>query len=313
MHGNKIPKIPVSQQVKAQYTIKNRYKKGYKINLKFVSFHKMKNNLFINSIEKFINNEGLEYAGYMAYLNIFSIFPMFIILVMIASSLGETQAGGQALDYVMNLIPGYALDVIGPQAQKLKEGPSFGMMSFVFIGILWTATSTLEGLRTIFNKMYYVKTTRFFIVNRILSLLQFLLAIVLLVLTIATFIVFPSLVVHIESIFSIKFPNIESSYLHLIHTAIIITLIIATTYYSLTSKKIPFASVLPGAIITVVLWFISGELLSYYMKNLQSFDVVYGSLTGSIIILFFFYIINLSLLYGAQVNAVLLQRKQSQT
>jgi membrane protein len=270
--------------------------------------NRIERNIFVSASYKFVDDEGLEYAGYMAYLNIFSIFPLFIIIIASLTFFGETEIGIQAVSYMADLIPEYALKVIKPQIISLMSGPSVGVISFVFIGALWTTTSTLEGLRKIFNKMYHVKQPPLFIVSRLLSIAQFLIAMVVLLVTLAAFILLPGIVGYIESVLNITIPSIQSYYLNKFYTFIILTAIIAVVYYSLTNKKLRFISVFPGALMTVLLWFLCGEGLAYYMYNFQNFDIVYGSLAGAIITLLFFYMVNVSLLYGVAFNVILLQR-----
>ncbi len=267
-----------------------------------------KKNIFIKALIKLCDDDGLEYAGYMAYLNIFSIFPLFIILIVTLTSLGETQMGIKVVNHIAGIIPEYALNVIKPQLAKLINGPSVGVVSFVFIGAIWTTTSTLEGLRKIFNKIYNVKQPPIFIITRLVSIFQFLVAIAILLITLATFVLLPHIVEYIESILSIKIPTIQNDYLNDVYSLLILTTIIAAVYYSLINKKLKFISVIPGAFVTVLLWFLSGDALAYYVYNSGSFSVVYGSLAGVIIVLIFFYVINVALLYGAVLNCVLYRR-----
>jgi len=58
-------------------------------------------------------------------------------------------------------------------------------------------------------------------------------------------------------------------------------------------------------LLTVTLWYLSIHILTYYITNLANFNVVYGSMTGVIITLIFFYMTNIILIYGSAINYVL--------
>ena len=64
-----------------------------------------------------------------------------------------------------------------------------------------------------------------------------------------------------------------------------------------------FRSVLPGALVGVALWLAASAVFSTYLANFKSFNVTYGSFAAAIILLVWFWLTNVALLFGAEVNA----------
>jgi membrane protein len=60
---------------------------------------------------------------------------------------------------------------------------------------------------------------------------------------------------------------------------------------------------LPGAAVATVLWFVSTLLFGYYVTRFANYSQVYGSLGAAIALMFWLYIIALSVLMGAEFNA----------
>jgi membrane protein len=60
---------------------------------------------------------------------------------------------------------------------------------------------------------------------------------------------------------------------------------------------------LPGATVATVLWFVTTLLFGYYVTRFANYSQVYGSLGAAIALLFWLYIIALSVLIGAEFNA----------
>ena len=91
------------------------------------------------------------------------------------------------------------------------------------------------------------------------------------------------------------------------HFAFVLTLFagVMFLYYSIPNISLKFRSLIPGAIIVVILWMLSGCLLSQYIYEFSQLNLVYGSLAGFIITLLFFYIVNLIFIYGAEINMLL--------
>ena len=247
----------------------------------------------------------MEYAGYLAYLNIFSLFPLFIILGIIIGEIADNEISAEFIKIILSHIPTYST-LVSKQIQAIIEGPSVGILSFASIGALWTTTSSLEGLRTAFNKIYKVKSPPFFISSRLVSILQFILILAVLVGTVFSFIIFPKIFMMLDSFFhteTTNFLNLEKYNISYATTLGIIFITIAILYYSFTNKNLTFVSVLPGSVLTIILWAISAKLMGTYLSlQLKQLSVVYGSLGSMLSILLFFYVANIILLYGAEVN-----------
>ena len=61
----------------------------------------------------------------------------------------------------------------------------------------------------------------------------------------------------------------------------------------------------PGAAFVALWWVTTTALLPVILAGLVNYDLTYGSLAGVIISLFFFFIIGLGLVIGAELNAAL--------
>jgi membrane protein len=79
------------------------------------------------------------------------------------------------------------------------------------------------------------------------------------------------------------------------------------TFFRLTIWRPPTVKrrVWPGAIVTVALWAIVSTIFSYYVGTLAQYATLYGNLASVAVLLFWLYLISLSLLVGGEVNAQL--------
>ena len=262
----------------------------------------MKGNIFIKAFIKFIKDDGFEHAGYIAFLTLFAIIPIFMIIMSAMSLLYNTNAGIQTIESVIHFLPDYALSVVSPQINEIFAKPSGNFISFVFLGAVWTTSSSLEGMRMIFNKIYKVSNPPSFIITRLVSILQFFTLILFTIVAVAIFTILPQIVHLTENILHKELPNLANPYTSTLITILILTGLISAIYLSLTNKKLSLLEVLPGTLLTISLWYVSTHILTYYLVNLSDFNLVYGSLTGVIIMMIFFYMINIILLYGAEIN-----------
>jgi membrane protein len=275
---------------------------------KFIN--KLQKYLVVQAFIRLINKEGLEYAGYISYLNFFSVFPLFIILITSISFFDETKIVLKIINTIINSVPDYASDAVKSRIQEIINGPPTKIISLVFIGALWTTASSLEGLRTAFNKIYDLPQPQFFLFTRLLSILQFIITVILLIFTIALFTILPKYLTLILHFIGISF-EAKLEPLRQILSFITIIIIVCSLYYPLINRKVTIKELIPGAIINVVLWILTAKVMAYLLwsgNSLLQFNIVYGSLGSIIVALIFFYIANLSLLYGASFNYVLHRR-----
>ena len=67
-----------------------------------------------------------------------------------------------------------------------------------------------------------------------------------------------------------------------------------------------WAPVLPGAVVATAMWFVTTLVFGWYVTRFANYSEVYGSLGAGIALLFWLYIISLSVLCGAEFNQQLL-------
>jgi membrane protein len=273
------------------------------MNKKF--FDVIKNNIFYKCVYNLIKHEAIEYAGYLTYLNVLSVFPFIFIFFAIISLLDETKFGIDFFNIILSHLPHYVLDTFGKQINEIANGPPSNLMNVALIGAIWTASSSIEALKSIFNKIYLVHNKPAYLRSRLTSVVQFLVFIFAIIATITIFVIIPKFLPKMPNIAQYAIFNNQFNYLW---GSLILLLIVSTIYYVLTNAKISFVSTIPGAIITIILWTISGNSLSFYMMNFNQVSIMYGGLASIIITLIFLYIFNLTLIFGAEFNRLFAQK-----
>ena len=255
------------------------------------------------SIIDAIRKDGIEHAGYLAFLSVLSLFPFLIFIVSIAANFGSTQAGLDLVRSGLESLPGNIANSLEPRIAEIITGPPQGLLTVALIGIIWTASSTVEGMRTILNRAYQIETPPAYIWRRLLSVLQFFLIAVVILLTCVFFIIVPALLKKLEASFGIIFDfNYDVFYLRYIFIAAILITTIAAIYHVIPNIHQTWDNTFPGAIICVISWAIILKLFYLYLEKFKQFTLIYGGLGGIIGALIFFYLINLGIIIGAEFN-----------
>jgi membrane protein len=80
---------------------------------------------------------------------------------------------------------------------------------------------------------------------------------------------------------------------------------IGVLYWASPNARQGLRSIIPGAVIAVVIWMIASALFALYVAYFGHYNKVYGSIAGMIIFLIWLWIANIAILLGAEFNAEL--------
>lgn len=262
-----------------------------------------------------VTHDGVEHAGYLSFLGLLSLFPFLVFMVALTGFIGEGELGRQFLSFMRDNLPERIMNSLMPRVDEILSGPSPALLTLSMVAALWTASSAVEGYRTVLNRAYRVGTPPAYIWRRLLSIAQLLIFSFLILIGMLLLVVVP---IALENItFTLHLPqhltewfNWEDS-LRPILIGIIFAMV-AGMYYFLPNIKQSLRAVLPGAALTVGLWVLSVNIFRIYLTSFDQVNIIYGSLGGIIATLLFFYILNLIFIFGAELNYQLLQYRGQQ-
>lgn len=83
----------------------------------------------------------------------------------------------------------------------------------------------------------------------------------------------------------------------------VVVLMFAVLYHVTPNVKLPgFKWVTPGAVLAIVVWLVASALFAFYV-DFGSYDKTYGTLGGVVVLLAWFWITNVALLLGLELNS----------
>jgi membrane protein len=257
--------------------------------------------LFYDAAYHTVYDDGIEHAGYLAFLGLLALFPAIIFLFSIASIIGHQEYGVDIINQLYDILPKNITTEIEPIVNQILSGPPQGLLTIALIGIIWTASGAVEGTRTILNKAYKVTTPPNYFFRRGLSILQFIIFIFVLVIAMFFLTIVPKIIGQLEQQIGFQTsPDVPA--IRYLLSAFALFLVVSLSYYILPNIKQKFTRVLPGAKLCVVLWLLTIEVFTNVIAHYSRINAVYGSLAGVIITLVFFYIISLIYIYAAEFN-----------
>lgn len=247
-----------------------------------------------------VRQDGIEHSGYLAFLLLLSFFPFLIFIFSILGIFGDTKIGVQIITSIITSTPKEVGEGLKPYINEIISGPPHSLLTIAILGVIWTASSSVEGCRTILNRAYRIEFPPPYLLRRLISIGEFFVITFVIVIGIIIFVIIPNFLEEAKAdlfIFNYDFYRLRhATFLALLTGAT------ALLYYALPNAKQKFTQTVPGSIVAVALWIVVEHIFSLYLENFHQVNFVYGSLAGIIIALLFFYFISVIFIFGAEFN-----------
>ena len=252
-------------------------------------------------------NDGFIHAGNLAYLAMLAIFPFFILGAAVFSAIGEVSERATMINTVLYALPPVVRDVIEPVARDVIDARSGWLLWVGAVVGLWTVGSLVETIRDILRRAYGTRATHAFWKYRLLSSGVILASVLLLLISlIAQFLIGTA-----QEVISAYFPQLVDRIADLRLSRIVPALglfgSLYLLFYSLTPSKYRRKRYpkWPGVLLTTLWWILVTTVMPAMLRNFFSYDLTYGGLAGAMIALFFFWLVGLGVVIGAELNAAL--------
>ena len=249
-----------------------------------------------------------DWAAALTYYGLLSLFPAILAMVSLIGLFGDPKETTDAVTEIVTSIgPGSAADTFSGPIESITSNRSAAGLTLV-IGLataLWSASAYVGAFMRASNVIYEVPEGRPFWKLRPLQLL------VTLVMIVLTALVALGLVLTGPVVEAVADPiGLSSTAVDIwniakwpVLAALFIT-VIAVLYYASPNVKLRgFTWVTPGSLVAIAIWIVASALFALYVANFGSYDKTYGTLGGLIALLVWFWITNLAILFGHQLNA----------
>jgi membrane protein len=219
---------------------------------------------------------------------------------------GEAGNAAALAARVMSYSPQLVRDAVQPVIEQVLAQRNQALLAVGMVATVWTASSGMQAVRSALNRSYGIQRGLPFWRARIKS-------------TLFTVVVGAGVVVAFSSVIVLPYVwqllranvGVGEEVLWLRNSVRYGTAFLALTgLYALLYGWLPdirqrLYTVLPGAFVGAALWVAAAATLSYTLRSAGKLALVYGSFAGVVATLVFLYVSATTLIYGAEVNAVL--------
>jgi membrane protein len=249
-----------------------------------------------------------DWAAALTYYGLLSLFPALIAMVSLIGIFGDPKSTTQSLTEIINEIgPESAAETFKGPIESITESSGTAGIAFV-VGLavaLWSASGYVGAFTRASNVIYETPEGRPFWKLRPLQIGVTLVMIVLMALLAVSLVLTGPVVSAVAEPLGIGSTAVDVwNIAKWPVMALVFLLAIAVLYYATPNVKLRgFKWVTLGSLVAIVIWILASVLFAFYVSNFGSYDKTYGTLGGLIALLIWFWITNLAILFGHQLNA----------
>jgi membrane protein len=256
--------------------------------------------LIYRVFRNFSRDDGSHMAAGVAYYAIFSLFPLALGTIAIASIFVSP-------DDVQDSVLSFFQEQLGAGTEALVTSNIEALLSargavgiVALLTLFWASRAVFGAVHRVMNRAWKVTEPPHFLTYQIAQIgAAFGVAVVFM----ASATIGPAgraLASRTEFLFGVQIPWAA---LFTILPLILSALMFLMIYVVVPDAKVRWRDAIPAAILATVLFEVAKGGFAYYLSNLSSLDLVYGSVTTVVALMLFLYIVSMVLVLGAELSS----------
>lgn len=254
--------------------------------------------------KEFSEDNLTDWAAALTYYGVLALFPA---LIALTSIVGLFTTPRELTDALTAVVPQSAARTLGPVIDQVAGSNSTAGIALIIglAGAVWSASGYVGAFTRAANVVYETpegrKIWKLKPLQLLVTLIGILFAAVILALLVLSGPVVDAIAGAIgvgetgQTIWNIvKWPVV----------LVVLALMIAVLYYATPNVRLRgFKWVSPGAAVAILVAVVASAAFAFYVGNFGSYNKTYGALAGVVVFLIWFWLINVALLFGIELDA----------
>lgn len=260
----------------------------------------------------YIIHQSPNNAGHVAFSAVLALFPFLLFLSNASLTLGEPGTALEIARVALEYAPAAVAEALRPPVEEALASASRTALTIGLLGTLWAASSGAQAVRMALNRAYDVAEGLNFWKARIKVLWFTMIGTAAIVLAFSSVVVMPYLWQFLDA--TVGLAEEHNSWIWIgarygVAAVVLLTFYLAC-YAWLPDLRLYRRTIIPGAVVGVLLWLGFAALLSWTLRSAVQLTPIYGSFAGVVATLIFFYMSAATIIFGAEVNGVIQAEKK---
>jgi membrane protein len=262
--------------------------------------------------QRFVSHDGWAIASHIALSILTSLFPFLILLAALAGLLGTKSLADEAGILIFDAWPREVAKPIAGEVHRVLTEQRGGVLTIGALLALYFSSSGVESLRVGLNRAYGLRETRPWWLTRLESI-GYVVCGAFAMLAFALLVVLGPLIW--RRVIDVA-PGLEPLSLTVALgrigiTAFLLAAVLVIAHKFVAAGRRPILSVLPGVVVTLVLWFLAGLGFGFYLDRFSTaYASTYGGLATAMVFLVFLYWLAAMFLFGGEINGTVIAARR---
>jgi membrane protein len=262
--------------------------------------------VIVLAARNYIQHQSANQAGSVAFSSVLAMFPLLLFVSAAAAFIGHPGAAAGLASRIMEFAPPVVADALRPAIDQVLGQRSRTLLTIGVLATIWTASSGTQAIRTALNRAYGVEQGLSFWKARIKVTLFTVVGTVGTVLVFSSVVILPYAWTLLDKALGVGGQTLWlRAGVRYGLAFVVVVVLYATLYGWLPDIHQRLRTVLPGALAGALMWLGVAAILSYTLGSAGKLTLVYGGFAGLVATLVFLYLSAVSLIFGAEINAVL--------
>lgn len=262
--------------------------------------------VIVLAARNYIRHQSANQAGSVAFSSVLAMFPLLIFVSAAAGFIGRPGTAVALANRIVEFAPPVVADALRPAIDQVVGERSRALVTIGVIATIWAASSGTQAIRTALNRAYGVEQGLSFWQARIKVILFTVIGTICAILVFSSVVILPYAWALLEKVFGVGADAVWLRTGVRYCLAFVVLVLLYTTFYGwLPDIPQRVRTVLPGALAGALMWLGVAAILSFTLSSAGELALVYGGFAGLVATLVFLYLSAVSLIFGAEINAVL--------
>lgn len=246
-------------------------------------------------------------SSHVAMSMMLALFPFILFVVALAGTLSHDLITEDLIDLIFGTWPEAVADPIETELNAVLASANSQVMTVGGLLAIYFASNGVDAVREAMTRAYHDVDSRPFWQARLLCITIVVAGGAILIITAAVEVVFPIYANLVAEAIPGETPAwISKERLSWIFVVAIPAGGVLACHMLLPARRHGVFQILPGVVLTLVLWAAAGWGFSYYIGRFAVYSATYAGLAGAMAALIFLYLNSAILIFGAEYNGALI-------
>jgi membrane protein len=263
----------------------------------------------------FYDDQMTHHAAALTYYSLMSLFPACLLALSLLGLVGQYPGTYDAIiGYLRDVAPPSVVTPLDSSLRTALQAKGTAVTTLVIstVAAFYGTTGVLEAARRALNVVFEVPGGRSFLRRKTIDIASTLVLGSLILVSLVMVFVGGRLAEDLLGFLGFGSTVAAAWNIARWPAALLVAMLVFAFLYYVTPdvRQRGFRWITPGAIVGVLLWLSASYALAYYLGKVPNVGALYGAFTGAILLVGWLWLTNVTLLFGAELNAEIEREKE---